>query len=919
MSKETNQEQFEEFDYLSDFYFPIKEVEERHSSPILARLREKEIDPYEFLGEQKVEGTGVAKRLEDKTEIEEGKKSFSQSFLEFLKDTPESLATSTMEAGANLSNNIVQLFGFGSNMLFRGTEKGQSISDATTDFAQGYNKSTEELIGKLRKFREENDVDGITELMTDVGVDMAATVPIQKLLKKTGVPSYVATPLAFGLAYGLTGGDKEKQTNVFIDSEAINALNEALGVLPDTPEAKVAELVNTTFEGTAWGAAGNQLIKVFKILKNNVPAYMNQQTATSVGGAAATGEITNQLSDTEKKTLNFDEQSQISSPMPGDDELASAGLGPVFRSILKEAAKKIPNKGSGEQIFNTLKNTPGLKQQELKWSGLDDFLKGKKNVSKDEIQDYLKNNTLDVAEIQLPRTSKEAEALELLQIKVQGDYNRLYGRLKNLPENQGRMVDPFRFKLTNVLEDGRRINEDVTDTVLDDNFIGLRLSTYIPFSQQMSKTTNYFDKKKLIDDFGKEGDQNTLEFFMFEDSVSGRMTAVRKVDLDRVNNKTDPFSGGKFEYSHKVEMSMDEAEKYAIQKTKERIERALKKSSGDTKFGSPGYVEPGGKDYKEIIFKLKGDKSFPIEKQDIGNTNKLIKTSFPYRSPSQHFGTRNEFAHVRFKTRDLNGQKVLTVEEMQSDIVQDMKKNFGERVTDFPFKNNWYELVTKRLIRYAADNDFDAVAIPKGSTIASRYKQTLFDAKAADIQITAGANKGRFNFDITFFNKGQKASNQIMSFDETNYSKIKDIIGVKQYQKLENKFDDIVQGKILKTDDSRIINERVTFDTPKQLGTGKGKADLYDKAIPSYLKKYAKKWNAKVYDDNINMINNFKDNPNIVGTTNKIPVTIIQLTDDMKQSVQKDGQALFSIFGIGTGAAAVSDNIQNNIISQTTN
>ena len=82
--------------------------------------------------------------------------------------------------------------------------------------------------------------------------------------------------------------------------------------------------------------------------------------------------------------------------MPGDDELASAGLGPIFRSILKETAKKLPNKGSGDQILNTLKNTPGLKQQELKWTGLDDFLKGKKNVTKEEIQDYLKNNTLDV-------------------------------------------------------------------------------------------------------------------------------------------------------------------------------------------------------------------------------------------------------------------------------------------------------------------------------------------------------------------------------------------------------------------------------------------------------------------------------------------------------------------------------------------
>ena len=28
---------------------------------------------------------------------------------------------------------------------------------------------------------------------------------------------------------------------------------------------------------------------------------------------------------------------------------------------------------------------------------------------------------------------------------------------------------------------------------------------------------------------------------------------------------------------------------------------------------------------------------------------------------------------------------------------------------DFPFKNNWYELTIKRLIRYAADNGFDAI------------------------------------------------------------------------------------------------------------------------------------------------------------------------------------------------------------------
>ena len=39
--EQTTEQQHEEFDYLSDFYFPLKEVEDKYSSPILKRLREK--------------------------------------------------------------------------------------------------------------------------------------------------------------------------------------------------------------------------------------------------------------------------------------------------------------------------------------------------------------------------------------------------------------------------------------------------------------------------------------------------------------------------------------------------------------------------------------------------------------------------------------------------------------------------------------------------------------------------------------------------------------------------------------------------------------------------------------------------------------------------------------------------------------
>ena len=47
------------------------------------------------------------------------------------------------------------------------------------------------------------------------------------------MPSFIATPLSFGLAYGLTGGDDEAKVNIIIDSEVINRTNELLNILEE--------------------------------------------------------------------------------------------------------------------------------------------------------------------------------------------------------------------------------------------------------------------------------------------------------------------------------------------------------------------------------------------------------------------------------------------------------------------------------------------------------------------------------------------------------------------------------------------------------------------------------------------------------------------------------------------------------------
>ena len=102
-------------------------------------------------------------------------------------------------------------------------------------------------------------------------------------------------------------------------------------------------------------------------------------------------------------------------------------------------------------------------------------------------------------------------------------------------------------------------------------------------------------------------------------------------------------------------------------------------------------------------------------------------------------------------------------------------------------------------------------------------------------------------------------------------------------------------------------------------GTGKGKFELYDKTIPSYMKKYAKKWNAKVYDDevtNFSGLMTYKEKF-------KMPVTVLELSDEMKTGVTSSSQPLFELLGGVSlsywGAQAVSDSMENNSISQTTN
>jgi hypothetical protein len=89
---------------------------------------------------------------------------------------------------------------------------------------------------------------------------------------------------------------------------------------------------------------------------------------------------------------------------PGLMEPAKSDIG--FYSQLEAATIPLQNKGTGDQYLAQIQKSAGVKPEEIQWTGLDEFLKGKKSVTKTEIQDYLNANRVDVREVRLGDYSK---------------------------------------------------------------------------------------------------------------------------------------------------------------------------------------------------------------------------------------------------------------------------------------------------------------------------------------------------------------------------------------------------------------------------------------------------------------------------------------------------------------------------------
>jgi GGDEF domain-containing protein len=428
----------------------------------------------------------------------------------------------------------------------------------------------------------------------------------------------------------------------------------------------------------------------------------------------------------------------------------------VARAV--DAAKR--DKGTGPEWEATLRNTPGVKKEEMEWMGLKDWLEGQGRVTKQEVADYVNAHRVQVQEVHRGH-AKDYDAINdaleahgyRMSIDPYDDGEAMY-----FDKNNGNEALPF---------------EDLPDEVkkvIDDNTDGMQPPKYETYATPGGK--NYREMLLTLPETQQQTafrearnavsaqiQRNSSDYF----AASKALSELTGIANNRLQSTVLAFDGSTDPDAHRV----------AVGKMIELI----------TKKPNDSYVT-------DALNKMMAarEEGVALSKQE-DELNERPPARPAYRS--NHWDEKNVLAHVRFDDREgPNGERVLHVHEVQSDWhqagrregyqtpitpdripttakrmdghweVSDQDGKFitnvmpadpdqsplrteaqalaeaarrmrdepqrvaaaqGDRVPDAPFKTSWPELAMKRMLRMAVEGGYDHLTWDTGSTNADRY------------------------------------------------------------------------------------------------------------------------------------------------------------------------------------------------------
>jgi len=506
-----------------------------------------------------------------------------------------------------------------------------------------------------------------------------------------------------------------------------------------------------------------------------------------------------------------------------------------FYSATEQAALNLGrNKGTGQSFINDLMKAPDVKKEELQFTGLEDFLRDKPNVTKQEVQDFLANNRVDVQERQLAGSGDKSPVFS----EFNPDENKYFiytndARLQGIYDTADE-ADAFVNKYNSSIPYGPS-KYDKYQLAGGENYreILLTLPEAMPNTAlEIERFTKRMETmRELQNEFANAGNmEKAISFASKADDLQAYIKQLEKIPVTRQTEN--------FESSH-----FDQPNILAHMRVNDRIDADGKKMLLVEEIQSDWHQAGREKGYKT---------KESLEKWY--NQNKLDD------DPS--------FA-------ELNNEQRSVIERNRS-----AGMGGDNAVPDAPFKDTWYQLALKRLTKYAAENGYERIGLTTGKQQASRFDLSKqVDEIAVPMVNEDGSRSVRID-------PTSGTSIKLMVDDKgivTGYG-----AGSTQFsgKKLSEVIGKDIADKVMKADaDTKFTGLDLSVG-------GEGMKKYYDEIYPKFLDKYGKKYGASVGETKVNTVMERADN-SMIPKMGQEPVRYLDITPQMKEGTSK-GQPLFA-------------------------
>ncbi len=442
---------------------------------------------------------------------------------------------------------------------------------------------------------------------------------------------------------------------------------------------------------------------------------------------------------------------------PNYRKISDAG----FYSTVEDALNKVhQDKGTPEQ-FKAMLLKNGAKQAEMDWMGWDEEFATKRTVTKSDIQQWIDENRINVKEVVIGGMKPKATKENITSVKFSQHGSGSYIVKYNVEGDTG------------IVEIGALEADDKNEAI--EQAIKRINNSHSDYVSQNTKHSQWVEK----------GGENYKEFVL------------------TMPNQIEPYKPDDTHFT-------DEGNGTAVVwvRADDRIDKQRNKILFLEEVQSKRGQDGREKGFSNKAFTFTTDNT-TVELSPIGGAYRLMYNGVQASDITKETGDG-------FSKDDLHRELVMLANKYSRDSEQ-------SKVPTMPFQktDQWVNLAMRRMMKYAADNGYDAIAWTNGDMQADRYS---LSKRYDGIEIIKSGNE----YSVFGDKDGVKSG-----FGEYTADKLPELVGKELAKKIIDSYPEGVGGRTKFT------------GLDLKLG-GEGMKAFYDNIIPSAANKLGKPFDSKV-------------------------------------------------------------------------